>query len=114
MRRGSIGVAAVAVGALSLLAAREARADDESGVLDSRHHKYESPQHFAFEFRIARYLPNIDSDPNFGGKHPYANVFGDTPRFEIAAELDWQVLRIPHVRALGPGVSVGYTSTKGH
>src|SRR3954447_26169276 len=110
MRRGSIRVAAFALGALGLLASREARADDESGVLDSRHHKYESPQNFAFEFRVARYLPNIDSDPAFGGKHPYADVFGTTPRIEIAAELDWQILRIPHVGTLGPGISIGYTA----
>jgi len=29
-----------AAAAIALLASREARADDESGVLDSRHHKY--------------------------------------------------------------------------
>ena len=95
---------------VALAAPCEARADDESGVLNSRHHPYESPQNFAFEFRVARYVPNIDADPALGGRHPYGDIFGTTPRLEIAAEMDWQVLRIPYVGTIGPGVGVGYTT----
>jgi hypothetical protein len=96
--------------AIGLAASSEAHADDESGVLDSRHHAYESPQHFAFEFRLARYIPNIDGDPALKGAHPYGNVFGTMPRVAIGLELDWQTLRIPYVGTIGPGVSVGYTN----
>jgi hypothetical protein len=93
-----------------------ARADDESGVLDSRHHRYESPQHFALEFRFAPYKPRVDDAPELHGT-PFADSFGDrgvkdsaNPRLEIATEFDWQVLRIPHLGTLGPGISVGYVS----
>jgi hypothetical protein len=87
-----------------------ARADDESGVLDSRHRKFESPQRWALEFRFAPYRPRIDDAPELNGATPYASTFGTMPRLEIAIELDWQALRIPHVGTLGPGLSAGYTS----
>lgn len=102
--------AAIAIAVWLTASAREARADDESGVLAGRHRAYESPQHFAFEFRVARYVPNIDSDPKLNGTHPYGTAFGPDWRYEIAAEIDWQVLRIPYVGTLGPGVSLGYTA----
>jgi hypothetical protein len=87
-----------------------ASADDESGVLESRHHRYESPQNSALEFRFFPYKANVDNAPELGGKTPYADAFGPNPRLAIAAEFDWQVLRIPHLGTLGPGVSAGYTS----
>jgi hypothetical protein len=96
--------------AIAIFAARSARAGDESGVLESRHHPYASPQNFAFEVRVARYIPDVDSDPSLGGKHPYGDVFGTDPRLEIAVEFDWQALRIPHFGSIGPGISAGYTS----
>jgi hypothetical protein len=103
-------VLASALGVSSLLAASSARADDESGVLDSRHHRYESPQRFALEFRFAPYKPRIDDAPELGGKTPYGDTFGSMPRLELAVEFDWQMLRIPHVGTIGPGISAGYTS----
>ena len=77
-------------------------------MLDARHHKYESPQHFAMELRFAPYRPQVDEDPQLHGA-PYNTVFGDMARLEVALELDWQVLRIPHVGTIGPGLSLGYT-----
>ncbi|MGH7327878.1 MAG: MXAN_2562 family outer membrane beta-barrel protein, partial [Polyangiaceae bacterium] len=64
------------------------------------------------------YLPNIDSDPALHGRqvwhdvfgNPYQSVFGTTQRMLVAAEFDWQVLKIPHFGNFGPGVSLGYTS----
>ncbi len=91
------------------LVAREARADDDLGVLDTRHHQYESPQHFAFEVRVAPYRPQIDEDPAIAGTAPYNAVFGSAYRVEVAVEMDWQALRIPHVGTLGPGLSIGTT-----
>jgi hypothetical protein len=105
-----------ALGAALLFGPSVARADDESGVLDSRHHRYESPQHFALEFRFGAYKPRIDDAPELGGKTPYADTFANTPggspsaTLLLQAEFDWQVLRIPHFGTLGPGVGVGYTS----
>lgn len=88
----------------------EARAQDY--VILSNPRKYDSPQHFALEFRFAPYWPNIDSDPALGGARPYHDSFGDHPwaRLLAAIEFDWQVLRIPHVGTIGPGFSVGYTN----
>jgi hypothetical protein len=73
--------------------------------------KFESPQHFAIEFRFAPYWPNIDSEFN-GAAHPYHDTFGDRPwaRLLAAFEFDWQALRIPHIGTIGPGIGIGYTS----
>ncbi len=101
---------ALALAAASLLAPSVARADDESGVLDSRHKRHESPQDFALEFRFAPYRADVDSAPDLNGNTPYATSFGTAPRLEVATEFDWQALRIPHLGTLGPGVGVGYTS----
>ncbi len=102
---------AVAVATLALLGiTTEARAQDRSNALESRHRKFESPQNFAFEFRFSPYRPDIDSDPALHGQRPYRDIFGSMPRLLIAAELDWQAVRIPHLGTLGPGISVGYTS----
>ena len=108
MRLARVFVASALVVA-SLSASAGARADDESGVLDSRHKRYETPQHFALEFRFAPYRPRIDEAPELRGT-PYKDTFGTLARLEIAFEFDWQALRIPHVGTLGPGFSAGYTS----
>ncbi len=100
----------VAFAAATLAAPSFALADDESGVLDSRHRKYESPQNFALEFRFAPYSPRIDEAPELNASKPYSTTFGPLKRLEIAIEFDWQAFRIPHVGTIGPGVSVGYTS----
>ena len=111
-RRLATGLKLATASALALAALalpRIARADDESGVLDSRHRRYESPQNFALEFRFAPYRPRIDEAPEIKGT-PYKDTFGTLQRLEIAIEIDWQALRIPHVGTLGPGLSAGYTS----
>lgn len=68
-----------------------------------------SPQHFAFELRFGPYYPQVDSEPGLTGK-PFENVFGGKSRLLVAAELDWQMLRIPHLGTLGPALGVGYTT----
>jgi hypothetical protein len=70
-------------------------------------HPYKSAQNFAFELRFSPYYPQIDDDPALKGQ-PYAANFGTKARLYIGAEVDWQVLRIPHLGTIGPGVSVGY------
>ena len=48
------------------------------------------------------YNARVDSDPTLKGA-PYQKAFGDSPRLELGAEMDWQVLRIPYLGTLGPG-----------
>lgn len=112
LSRMSLRVAApVLAASLALLAfARTARAQDRSEQLGGRHRIYESPQHFAFELRFGAYKPQIDEDPALHGANPYATSFGTAPRLELAAEFDWQILRIPWVGTIGPGASIGITS----
>ena len=112
MRKFGVGAAAVAA-AVGVFAELEvdARAQEYSdyATTGARKRTFESPQHFAFELRIGRYTPDIDSEPGIKG-HPYQDVFGSMPRAMVGMEFDWQVLRIPYLGTLGPGVGVGYTS----
>ena len=73
---------------------------------------YDSPQNFALELRVGMYEPEVDSDTRLGGKHPYADSFGDKSRVMLGAELDWQVLKIPHVGTLGPGFGIATTGPR--
>jgi hypothetical protein len=100
--------AACGVGLMAFCSeARAQYAGNELGDVKTKH--FESKQRFALEFRFAPYSPQIDSGPGVTGS-PYASVFGSAPQFEFAAELDWQVLHIPHFGSIGPGASFGYTS----
>jgi hypothetical protein len=89
---------------------RSAEAQDRSTALGGRTRNFESPQNFAFELRFAAYRPAVDDDPKLGGARPFEKSFGTAPRLELAAEFDWQTLRIPWVGTLGPGISIGTTS----
>ncbi|MEO8799094.1 MAG: MXAN_2562 family outer membrane beta-barrel protein [Polyangiaceae bacterium] len=100
----------VSVGIASLSLAPSAHAADESQIFEKHSRDYESPQHFAFELRLAPYKADIDSDPALHVATPYASVFGDTQHLLIAAEFDWQVFHFPHLGSIGPGFSAGYTS----
>lgn len=68
-----------------------------------------SPQSVAFEVRFGRYVPDVDKEFN-GRAHPFEKTFGDSNRYLLGMELDWQLLRIPKFGSLGPGVGWGYTS----
>ncbi len=104
-------VAAVSCFALVSTWGRTALCDDETGVLSSRHKTYESPQNFALELRVGAYHPRVDTAPELGSSGPYQAEFGDGLRFEVAFEFDWQAYRIPHLGTIGPGISLGYTSS---
>jgi hypothetical protein len=88
-----------------------ASADDETGVLSARHKVYESPQNFALELRLGPYHPRVDTASDVGSKGPYETEFGNSLRWEVAVEFDYQALRIPHFGTLGPGFSAGYTTS---
>ncbi len=96
-----------AVGSFSGVAG--AQEVDEYGIYRARERgkPVESPQHFAFELRFGRYVPNIDDE--FNNATPYETTFGSQDRYEFGLELDWQALRIPYLGTIGPGLHLGYT-----
>jgi hypothetical protein len=69
-----------------------------------------SPQNFAFELRFGRYLPKVDE----GVESPiFEDFFGDTNRYMLGFEVDWQLWRTPYVGTLGVGAGWGYTAMTG-
>lgn len=81
---------------------------DELGTYGDHREQYESPQNFALEARFGRYLPQIDEE--FGGQAaPFGDVFGNSNRYLVGLEFDWQAVRIPYLGTLGPGIGWGYT-----
>lgn len=104
MRFGAQGLA------LALSAASSgafAQGTDEFGAyggLEER--RYESEQSMAFELRIGRYRPRIDEEL---ASAPFAQTFGDTPRYILGFEVDWQALRMRKFGSFGPGFGWGYT-----
>lgn len=94
---------------LAPAAVAHAQGVDEFGAFGvPREGRAESPQDTAFEIRVGRYRPEIDDEFN-GAAEPFHKVFGDRSRYEIGLELDWQVLRIPHLGTIGPGIGWGVT-----
>lgn len=89
--------------------ANGARASDGGELLEGRSRHFESPQHFALEFRFSPYRPRIDSEPGLNGNTPYKDVYGTMPRLVLQIEFDWQFFRIPYFGTLGAGAAVGYT-----
>jgi hypothetical protein len=108
-------VLALALASSSLSVARVASAQvqgvDEFGAYGRPQSRAESPQNGAFELRIGRYMPQVDkSVPGT----PFKDVFGTKSRYMVGFEGDWQVLRVPHLGTLGPGLGWGYTRAKGN
>lgn len=96
--------ALVCLGWTSLASAQDY---DELGP-PTRREPPESPQSFAVEIRFGRYVP--DADNGLSGT-PYRDMFGKSNRYYFGVEVDWQLLRIPYLGTLGPGVSFGYTKS---
>jgi hypothetical protein len=128
MKSGSI----VAASALILAVAGISRPALAQGIDDLGTYGFdpahaESPQNMAVELRVGRYYPGIDdefagdathlepgSSEEFAGPAtPFQKSFGKKMRWIVGFELDWQVLRIPYVGTLGPGVGLGYTTMSG-
>jgi hypothetical protein len=72
--------------------------------------RFESPQNFAAEVRVAAFTPEIDSDPALHGATPYKQVFGTAPLLLIGVELDWQAYRIPYFGTIGPALGASFTT----
>jgi hypothetical protein len=92
--------------------AAHAQGVDEFGAYGQAAEPPESPQDVALEVRFGPYLPDVD-DEFSNGAAPFDTLFGDTNRYLIGLEVDWQALRIPHVGTLGPGFGIGYTTMDG-
>jgi len=100
---------AVSVALAFALAPALAHAEiDEFGSYGRNRYDVESPQEIAIELRFGRYLP--DADDGVDGT-PYADIFGDDNRYYFGLEVDWQLLRIPYLGTLAPGVGGGYTKS---
>jgi len=113
VKRGAfVAGGAVAVSALACASSALAQ-EDRQDVLGGRHKMYESAQHFAIELRFSPFTPDVDTDPALHGATPFASTLGNFPRLMFQGEFDWQVLRIPHVGTLGPGIGIGYTKMSG-
>jgi hypothetical protein len=63
--------------------------------------------HWAFELRFGPYRPQVDR--GFSNAAPYNQVFGDSTRFMLGGEVDWQPIHIPHFCSVGVGGMFGYT-----
>jgi hypothetical protein len=98
---------------LSPVASAHAQGVDEFGPYGSATvNRGESAQIGMLEARFGAYNPRVDrSVPN---GTPYADTFGDSRRYIVGLEGDWQVLRIPHLGTLGPGLGWGYTRSTGY
>jgi len=102
-----------ALGLLGVCRVASAQGVDEFGSYGRQpgEHK-ESPQYGAFEIRFGRYIPEVDS--SLSGGTPFKDTFGDGNRYIFGLEADWQLIRIPHLGTLGPGLGWGYTTATGY
>jgi hypothetical protein len=105
---GRAVAAAASLSALSLVSgsALAQGVDELGGYGIKRGQQSESPQEVAFELRVGRYVPDVDDDVNGS---PFQDTFGSSNRYLFGAELDWQLVRIPHFGTLAPGIGWGYT-----
>jgi hypothetical protein len=113
MKSGSIVAAsALTLGLAGFTRPAQAQGVDNLGTYGIDPALAESSQDMAVEIRVGRYYPEIDSE-FAGGATPFQNSFGKKMRWVAGLELDWQLLRIPYVGTLGPGVGFGYTTMSG-
>ncbi len=95
------------LGLLGFARAASAQGTDEFGAYGEPDRTHgESPQYGMFEARFGPYTPRVDH--GLSGT-PFKNTFGTSKRYMFGLEADWQVLRIPHLGTLGPGLGWGYT-----
>ncbi len=107
--------ASVAVGSsLVLLSGKvQAQGTDEFGPYAIDDTTFESPQNAAVELRFGPYAPGVDEEFEGTGRTPFADHYGDDTRWLIGFEVDWQLLEIPGVGTLGPGIGMGFTKMTG-
>jgi hypothetical protein len=96
---------------LSHVASAKAQGVDEFGAYGRIANHGESSQIGLVEARFGPYNPNVDKSVSGS---PYKDTFGDSTRYMLGLEGDWQLLRIPHLGTLGPGLGWGYTRSSGY
>ena len=102
----------LALGFLGLARGASAQGVDEFGSYGDRaKNRAESEQYGMVEARFGPYYPRVDKSVD---GTPFKDVFGDSKRYMFGLEGDWQVLRIPHLGSLGPGLGWGYTRATGY
>jgi hypothetical protein len=108
MNRARFGAATLAFAAalLPAFAARAQGVDDFGGYGTRRGVQSESKQTAAVELRVGRYLPEVDSEL---ASKPFQETFGNSNRYTLGIEADWQVFRIRHFGSIGPGFGWSYT-----
>lgn len=104
-------VLALALPGLLISHRAAAQGIDEFGSYGRNARRGESPQYGALEARFGPYNPRVDASVPNGT--PYKDSFGDSTRYLLGLEADWQILRIPHLGTLGPGLGWGYTRSSG-
>jgi hypothetical protein len=92
--------------ALVLLTSLHARAEE---VLEQK--KFESPQHFYFEFKLGPYSPDLDSEFD-GSAQPFEHIFGEGSDLMLKGELDLELWR--GFGTAGVGIVVGYYNNTAH
>ena len=100
-----------ALGLVGFARVAAAQGTDEFGAYGERDTTHgESPQNGLVEARFGPYTPRVDH--GLSGT-PFKDTFGTTKRYMFGLEADWQVVRIPHLGTLGPGLGWGYTRATG-
>lgn len=102
----ALGAAAFASIVLASSAAFAQKVDELGAYGVKRGQQSESKQEVAFELRVGRYKPDVDESVNGS---PFQDTFGTSSRYVFGAEIDWQLIRIPHFGTLAPGLGWGYT-----
>lgn len=108
----ALGLAAAALTLLPAHAGHAQGVDEFGGYGKPRAGRGpESGQEAAFEVRVGRYIPEVDSQLNGA---PFQNTFHNDNRYFVGAELDWQLIRIKHLGSLAPGIGWGMTKFAAH
>ncbi|MEI9950079.1 MAG: MXAN_2562 family outer membrane beta-barrel protein [Pseudomonadota bacterium] len=94
------------------VASAQAQGVDEFGAYGRSTRRGESPQIGLVEARFGPYNPRVDNSVPNGT--PYKDTFGNSNRYMVGLEGDWQAIRIPHLGTFGPGLGWGYTRASGY
>lgn len=97
---------ALCAGVLAAGPARAQGVDEFGSYGKERGRQSESKQDTAVELRFGRYVPEVDSKLN---STPFQTTFGNSNRYLLGFEADWQLIRIPHFGTLAPGFGWGMT-----
>jgi len=96
----------IGVAVALLTAPAFAQGVDDFGAYGGDQGPARTTKNSAAEVRFGAYRP--DADDGLNGT-PFDDTFGDTLRFLVGIEGDWQALRLGNFASFGPGFGIGYT-----